>query len=120
MRLVYAYDAGDDVLVVRGTIDGLVDADGELRELEARGWVSALENHYDWDAYVDVIDADLADENSPWATTGTHLRADATPRPMTDDERRDYCRNLLLEQHADELRALQDFALLVEPDKAHA
>lgn len=83
-------DDGDDVLVVRGTVDGVTidvpdpDHEGETvkepLEFEARGWLSALTNHYDASAY----DAD------------GNLKDDAKPRQMTTAERRAYCEGLLV------------------------
>lgn len=74
VSLTRVVDAGGDVLVVEGTVDG--------KPVTARGWVSAMEFHYE---------DDTRDEAG-------HRDPNATPRPMTDDERRDYWIRLLTEQ----------------------
>jgi len=64
-------DAGADVLLVRGTVDGA--------QVEARGWLSATTNHYSADAY-------KADGSR---------KSGAKPRRMTAAEARAYCARLL-------------------------
>jgi methylaspartate ammonia-lyase len=76
-----AFDAGDDVLLVRGKVDG--------QPVEARGWVSATTNHY---RSSDYHPAGHSDPN-----VAGHLREGAEPQPMTTRQVRDYCRRLLLE-----------------------
>jgi hypothetical protein len=80
-------DAGADVLVVRGTVD--------LVEVAARGWMSAMTNHYDPSGYEDIPEST---EDAPHDRAhGRHLKKDATPREMTREEKRAYCERLLLE-----------------------
>lgn len=67
-------DAGDDVLIVRGTIDG--------KEVTAHGWLSATANHYSADAY-----------------HNGHRKEGATPRKMSAKEKRAYCERLIVEQN---------------------
>ncbi|MFL6144515.1 MAG: hypothetical protein ACJ72N_21965 [Labedaea sp.] len=74
-------DAGADVLEVRGTLEGVVDEGGQPLELVAFGWVSAMENQYDPAAY---------DEEG-------YRDPDAQARAMTDEERRAYWAQLLLD-----------------------
>jgi hypothetical protein len=83
----------DDQLIVRGHIDGVTvtvpaptDEDPSATEqvpalIEATGWVSAMTNHYDPDAY----------------GNDGHLLEDAKPRQMTSAERKSYCEQLLLD-----------------------
>jgi hypothetical protein len=89
-QILEAYDAGNDVLLIHGTMDGVYTADeGEgpkLARLEARGWVSALANHFDADAYQE----------------DGHRKPDAKPRAMTPDEQLDYCKRLIEAQNSDE------------------
>lgn len=92
VTIIEALDCGEDVLLVRGHIDGLTvevpapteddpDATEEVSVVvEARGWISAMANHYPADAYDD--EGNLAD--------------DAQPRAMTKAERRAYAERLLL------------------------
>jgi hypothetical protein len=68
-------NCGNDVLLVKAEVDGQV--------YEARGWVSAIENHYDDSAYDD--DGNRA--------------ASAKRRAMTSAEVGDYALRLLLEAH---------------------
>jgi hypothetical protein len=72
---------GDDVLLVRG------ERDDEI--LEARGWVSAIENHLPPEAYD-------ADGNRLENKKG---QPKVTPRRMTSAEKRAYAKRLLLEQN---------------------
>lgn len=72
-------DLGGDVLEVTGTVDGIDDDNGNPAVFVARGWVSAMTNHYDESAN---------DED------GNRL-PDARPREMTDDEKHAYWSSLL-------------------------
>lgn len=67
-----AVDAGDDVLVVTGTVDGV--------EVEARGWVSAVSNHY--------APSDYGDDG--------HRKDDAKAKVMTTQEQAAYFASLLV------------------------
>lgn len=66
----------EDVLLVTGERDG--------RRLTARGWINATTNHFPAAAYD--------------AETG-HLKDDAQPRAMTEDELQAYAERLLSEQN---------------------
>jgi hypothetical protein len=117
VEVLEACDLGNDVLVVRGTIEGVTrevakpvtDSKGKPRTtgrgrkkqqlvelvdepivLEARGWVSAFENHYPDEAYDDGGALKL--ETTKKGAPGDPL---AEPRPMTSEERRAYCEQLL-------------------------
>ena len=83
-QVLEALDAGGDVLLVRGRVDGV---DGEV---QARGWVSALERHYPSDAYD-------ASGNRREDAKGAPL---VQPRAMSAGERLAYCKRLLEEQNA--------------------
>jgi len=74
-----ATDAGNDVLLVAGTVDK-GDGDG-AQPVDARGWVSATTHYYPPDQY-----------------TGTPLMLvpTATPRAMTADEATAYEQSLLM------------------------
>lgn len=90
----------DDVLYVRGAVDGVAR--------EARGWQSAITNHYDASAY--TTDADGYAVRDPAATS----------RPMTADEARAYCEQLLAPDGAQppdhaKAAALPAIALDAEP-----
>lgn len=90
-----AYDMGNDVLKVTGQVDGI-----EV-EVEARGWVSALTNHYGPECYT-------MDE-----TTGALMRVEgATPRAMTAEERLAYFCTLLEEQNRVAVPAPEPVSLL--------
>jgi hypothetical protein len=73
ITLLSADDIGNDVLLVRAIVDD------DLDPTEARGWVSALTNHYDPDAYGE----------------DGHRLADAKPRHLSDAEARAYCEQLV-------------------------
>lgn len=66
-----AWDQGDDVLRVEGTLDG--------EAATAYGWVTATTNYYPPDAYAD----------------DGHLVDGAKARAMKKGELRDYCTRLL-------------------------
>lgn len=66
IRITKVQDLGDDVLYVEGVL-------GEDMVLSARGWVSAMTNHFDEDA-----------------------EGNRTYRMMTRDEKVRYCKDLLL------------------------
>jgi hypothetical protein len=99
VRVERAYSVGDDVLVVEGTIDGIVgpvlddsgrplmDEDGSAlvgpRALRAQGWVSATTNHYDAKSY----------------DKAGNLKDGAEPREMKASEVKRYCERLLVEQN---------------------
>lgn len=80
VEIFEALDFGDDVLLVRGTVEGV--------PVEARGWMSAMTNHFEADEY----DGD------------GHLIDGAEPRQMTSAERKTYCETLLREA-CDEIEA---------------
>lgn len=94
-KVTSAHDVGDDVLEVRGVLVGEVvmgDDGEEVTEPEhvVRGWVSALNNHYDEDDYEPADPDDFGEGQR-------HLAAGATPRVMTDAERLAYCERLLIQ-----------------------
>lgn len=72
IKVLKVIDAGNDVLVVQGTVDG--------KKAEARGWVSATTNHFDFDAY---------------DTKTGHRKKKASPRGMDGGERHAYYAALL-------------------------
>lgn len=74
-----AYDLGNDVLMVQGIVDGVVDLKGNPALVCAYGWVSAMTNYFPPASY---------------AGDGSRL-AGATPRNMTAPEKLAYCRRLL-------------------------
>lgn len=86
IRVTEAIDLGGDVLLVRGELE----ADGETVPLEAKGWVSALENHYPPDAY----DRDGALKLKDTAD-GAPGDPEHEPRKMSKAERLEHCRGLL-------------------------
>lgn len=90
-------DAGDDVLVVRGTVEGVTakDEKGEAVPIliEARGWLSATTNHYDTTDYEDIPEPTKDDKHG--RAHGHHLKKGAKPREMTPAEKREYCEALL-------------------------
>lgn len=71
--------AGGDRITVVGTVDGHDDDAGQPIIVSAAGWVSAMEQHYDPDAYGE----------------DGHRDPDREPRAMTDDERMAYWESLL-------------------------
>lgn len=73
------FDAGNDVLLVRGTTDAMQTEDGDPLPIEARGWISATSNHFDPEYYGD----------------DGHRKPGATARAMTKDEQRAYATGLL-------------------------
>lgn len=120
-------DVGDDVLLVRGTVEGvtqtvtqpLLDAKGKQRTrgrgaskepiferveepivVEARGWVSALENHYPPEAYDDAGALRLKSTRKGAPGDPQH-----EPRPMSPAERRAYAEQLLRDRVERELAA---------------
>jgi hypothetical protein len=78
-KILAAYNLGADQLLVRGTVDGVTDPDGNLIVIEARGWVSATTNYYPPASY------------NPDGT----LKSGATARAMTAAERLAYARQLV-------------------------
>ena len=72
VQVLKAQDWGNDVLAVMGTVDGVA--------VEARGWMSAMTNHYQPTDY---------DE-------GGNLKDGAKPAVMTDAERLAYMQGLLI------------------------
>lgn len=97
LEIVSVQDVGGDRLLVTAT-DG-------TRTLTAVGHVSATQRHYDADAYAEM----WSDEHGGWkpVTAKTpkdtirdvHLKANASPRPMTPAEVTEYAHRLLAEQH---------------------
>jgi hypothetical protein len=73
-----AFDLGADVLLARGKING--------DEIEARGWISAMENHY---------------APGDYDTIGL-LKTTAKARKMNKAERIAYCEQLLAESSQQE------------------
>lgn len=73
VKILDIYDAGEDRLRVEAEVDG--------RLVIAYGWVSALTNHFDEDAY---------------AKDGDRKKG-AKAREMTREERREYCERLVRE-----------------------
>lgn len=51
VTILEAFDAGNDVLLIHATADGVVDEQGDPLLLIATGWVSALLNHFEPAAY---------------------------------------------------------------------
>lgn len=93
VQVTEALDLGNDVLLVRGTIEGRLDAGGKPLVFEARGWLSAMSHHYDADDY-EELDAKAAKKRK--CAPGRNLKKGATPRSMTASERLAYMRGLLL------------------------
>lgn len=79
IKVTGAFDLGGDLLLVQGTVDGVVDSSGNLAIVSAYGWMSAMSNYYPPAAY---------------AGDGSRL-AGATSRAMTAVEKLAYCRRLL-------------------------
>jgi hypothetical protein len=92
IRIIEVHDLGDDRLRVRAQVD---DADDGSDAVEAFGWMSAMERHYDADAYQDDGHRCVA----PGHGKARHHCTEPEPRPMTDDERRAYWERLVREQH---------------------
>jgi hypothetical protein len=84
-QILQTLDAGNDVLIVRGTVDG--------QPVEACGWLSAMTQHFDDHDYEDIPEATEDDVHGK--AHGRHRKADAVPREMTADEKRAYCTRLL-------------------------
>jgi hypothetical protein len=78
-------DAGNDVLVVKGIVDG--------EEVQARGWFSAMNNHYDEHAYGE--DGHLKTELVDPGKDGSAARPAVHPREMSPEEKKAYCERLL-------------------------
>lgn len=88
VKVTGLFDAGNDVLLVRGEIDGAA--------AEAVGWVSATEQHYPDGAY-DGEGNRLENKKG---------EAKIKPGPMSSAERTAYGKRLLLEQNPPEPREL--------------
>jgi hypothetical protein len=88
IKITETLDAGGDVLIVRGMVDGVAH--------EARGWMSALTNHYDAKDYVEIPAPSKKVKHGK--AHGRHLRSSAKPREMTKKERQAYCEQLLRER----------------------
>jgi len=89
VEVTKAAHSGDDVLIVSGTVDGV--------ETQARGWVSAMEHHYNAADYEDVSTEDAKKRGKQdKVAPGRHLKKGATARAMTDAERLAYMEGLLL------------------------
>ena len=79
VKVSAAFDQGNDVLLVQGTVDGVVDSAGNLVVVNAYGWVSAMSNYFPPALY---------------AGDGSRLPG-ATARAMTGAEKLAYCKRLL-------------------------
>lgn len=78
VKLTKIQNIGNDILLVIGNING--------EEVQAHGWVSAINNHYDDFHYL---------ENG-------HRLNDALHREMTEEEKREYCKRLLVDKFVSE------------------
>lgn len=79
IKVTAAYDLGNDLVLVKGTIDGVSAPDGSLATITGYGWLSAMSHYY-----------------PPAAYDGEgNLAAGATPRSMTASERLAYCKAVL-------------------------
>ncbi len=78
----------DDVLTVRGTVDG--------KQVTAQGWVSAMTNHYDPHAYGEDGHLLHEYEKDDYKKTPRVARIKVSSREMTADEKRAYCERLLV------------------------
>jgi len=105
------HDLGDDVLEVEalGPVYDATDADEKpvkaRNRYTARGWVSALTNHFD----AAELDADLVDGKVLRGLKGER-HPDAKAREMTPAEKREYCLGLLRTQNP-ELREKKPLAI---------
>jgi hypothetical protein len=75
------------------------EAEWPLKVVTARGWLSAMTNHFDEQHYVDVSAEQAADPGHFAATEGIHLDPEAKSRDMTKEEQLAYCKRILEEQN---------------------
>lgn len=97
LKLLKVTDLGDDVIEVSG-----FDSDKPEERLTVRGWHSATQNHYDADDYGE----------------DGHLKEDAEPREMSQDEKEAYWLGLLETEHRQPESMFEDSGALKEHEDA--
>lgn len=85
ITILDALDAGNDLLTIQANVEGVVDADGNPKVVEATGWVSALTNYYPPYCYGE----------------GGNLLPGSVPRAMTTPEKLTYCKARIAETRPD-------------------